>query len=452
MIGLSNSKYKNSNWLKRALQAGIFSGLNLVGYNANAQGTETGAEQKPTLNNISIEQLVEHIDQKDVDTFINERFLNDAYWIENPDSDNSKQGYEIRITSPNYGPEKGRYNAGQLQQTGDVMGILSSLEDILNENEKKDLIFKYLTGNLTDSSNAGKVEKNIIRIERSAVYYDGDPKLFHKGLVSESKSRKGRVQIFNNDVINGNINNSFTNLVFILPYEIAMRRYAFQAGDELLAKILEPIEKNSLDTLKAETTPDTSKTDSTVADTVVAEIKYKELRRTLGLSINGSKNEWGLEIIYGILFGKNIPPIEFGFGVNTVYSMKTDEYNGNPLGRNNRYAHQENEIKEYGLVPRLSFGVPFKWGFNIGLVQDLNRIRRNERVSEDIRNEDGSLYKAEDNYERESKKKLRTSGYFGLDIKLNKDWRIKGRIELGRDSPRYSAGLGREFNFYRRTK
>ena len=54
MIGLSNSKYKNSNWLKRALQAGIFSGLNLVGYNANAQGTETGAEQKPTLNNIKI--------------------------------------------------------------------------------------------------------------------------------------------------------------------------------------------------------------------------------------------------------------------------------------------------------------------------------------------------------------------------------------------------------------
>lgn len=40
MIGLSNSKYKNSNWLKRALQAGIFSGLNLVGYNANATQNE----------------------------------------------------------------------------------------------------------------------------------------------------------------------------------------------------------------------------------------------------------------------------------------------------------------------------------------------------------------------------------------------------------------------------
>src|SRR3989344_4950939 len=116
-----------------------------------------------TIINGLIKYVEENIGQDSIDSFVNKRFLGPGYWIENLDSNNVNEGYKIRITSPNYGPNKIRYNARNLQQTGDIMGILGSLKDIINNDEKKELIFQYLLDNLKNPSDSSKVKKDNLR-------------------------------------------------------------------------------------------------------------------------------------------------------------------------------------------------------------------------------------------------------------------------------------------------
>ena len=258
-----------------------------------------------------IKYVEENIGQDSIDSFVNKRFLGPGYWIENLDSNNVNEGYKIRITSENYGSNKNRYNAGELQQTGDIMGILGSLKDIINNDEKKELIFQYLLDNLKNPSDSSKVKKDNLRIDESAVYYDGDSDLFNNSLVSKSNRRKGRVQIFNNDVL-GKIDSSYTNLALRIPYIYLIRRYAEDYKDNLVAKILESIKPTLPESL---TVPkDTVSKDITSTDIV------QTPRATTEISVNINetkpKSDTVDVIIYSLKFN-NYLPFEISGGVNS---------------------------------------------------------------------------------------------------------------------------------------
>jgi len=183
--------------------------------------------------------IVGEIGEAKVDTFVSQRLLGDDYWIENLDSNNLSDGYKIRVTSPNFGPKKDRYNAKELQQTGDVMGILNTFQDVIPNEIQVELIHNYLVENLKNSSDSAKIDKSKIRIDSDAIYYDGSNRnLIRKGVVSgKGKNRKGRVQIFNQDIIAGKIDPSYSNLSLEIPFEIMGIKFIQQYKKDLLEGI-----------------------------------------------------------------------------------------------------------------------------------------------------------------------------------------------------------------------
>src|SRR3989344_393145 len=452
MTELSNKEYHSGSWFKRILKAGIFSGLGLIGY-ANAtqepeeypkQVEDFGLADTTTSDTTSSDASKDSLKQVQQDSLFNlnarEWFLSEIpnlWYTFKTDSLGNIYVYGVSYTN---NPRNIRH-AENTEEAHTGGGIPHQL--VFSNGIKQFITFDNL--------------KEIGRASLQSVVRTKDFQVKLEDVVIDT--------VGNFDIkYNGRERDNFIprsldpNGIFLLLYadrpgeittQLVIEKKVYEEiyerklkGDEeernrIIKEVADALAKNiKLDTL-------------TIRDTKIE----KEPVVFLGVSSSMSKQGYSLDFVLDLnerIYGIRRPEGYLSWLLHLGAShdkIRRDSYESISLGRNQRYLHQEREVKTDGLIPRLGVGISINSNRSIGgefsILRELFRDYI-ERVNEEVRNPGGSLYKVNENYVKYTKEKPRTLIYGGARFPLGKDFFVRAGIQTGRMiKPQYSLGISR---------